>query len=299
MIVLTPVKDIIRQDMKVAVKTFLDEDFGTMNILSNRFMANLVFDSSLKNYAIVGHFLKEIAQDYLKIQPNKPLFKKNIHIGKKYVKKLKETIDRSEFIVVDVWNIAFAYKEDINNVFAPINETETYNKNIGFVDLCFEHLLNVIETNRDVLLVDQNAFLNGLLNEIDRIIRVHGMKPYHFAFKNLIQSFGRLYDYIRFSSLKMEGGFDKTIIQEGIKPYIDKMINFGREKKDSSSEDLYLEATDFMSDTILEWRKNFILFMDMGRIQKPTPKRIELPEEARKSIMEAISKDLEKDVGKE
>jgi hypothetical protein len=289
---LSILKTVLKEDLSAATEAFDRSDFTTMNILANRFMGNTVFDDSLLNYCVIGFFAKNVSLDFLRIQADEDLLKKKSKMGKTCLAELKKSLEQDVFSPILAWNAMFKYKQSMRETFTPESERGVYSENVDFVNRCFGKLTSLLKEEQEVLLMEQNLFLSGILNEMDRITRSHGMNYDHFAFFNIITAFEKLYRYLWYSAFQPNGIINREKLQRDISPYIDQIVSFREENKEEA--EIIATATTLISTILVSWRIQFILFMEIGLSKQPEQKRVELPEEAKKRIMEIITQDMGK-----
>lgn len=286
--------DVIKQDF-VAIKIAFERDsFEDMNIFCNRLMSNICFHET-KNLVLVGFMLREIAIEFINIRRDKASLEAAKKVGNEFVTKMKKVLDDESFDVVDLWKIYCDYENNIRSFLMNPIEKEAYRKDTEIARNVMANLINILISNKDLLLEKNNILLKGMINEIGRIIIVHGTEPFPLLFFSLIKGLDRCHDYVLFSFTSHIELVDKESIKREVFPFIDRIATIKSVDLTSVPKDAYETASKILIDLIVEWRKYFMYHMDILRVVTEE-RKIEFSEEARKKISGIVAQALEKEV---
>ncbi|MDH5461166.1 MAG: hypothetical protein OEZ29_01630 [Candidatus Bathyarchaeota archaeon] len=284
----------IKEDVKAALEAFKNDSFGAMNTLSNRIMANAIFDSD-KKLILPGFFLKDVAFVFgtLKIREKATAFSTAKSYGFKYVKEIDKLV--TDPIDDDkLWKGFHDFHRNIRKFQMSDFEEASYSENIEFTKKAFNWLLDYMDKEKNVLFEANNLFLDGIINEMSRILRVHSGELTDIFALSLIRALERYYDYFRRKYTIPSKGVDQKRVINEIFPFIGKIRSIYTEKKGAS------EVGEILWELVKGWREFFIQYMELPtarlRLEKEVERGIELPAEVKKKLTESVTKTLEKEI---
>ncbi len=279
-----------KQDFKAAQLALEAEDFELMNIFANRMMANAsIFKDS--KFALPGFFLKDIALALLPLKerrsPTPLVTAKNV--TESYVKELFENTKEGKFSLKHLWESYLDFYNRVRVTLLNEQEKESYIKEMpNFTHIAYQRLLEFLDANKELLHHKRCRLLAGIINEMDRISRAHGIELADLLIRSLIVSLNRCYEYVSTTSDSQEE-FTKRVKEE-ILHYIPRILQV-TEIIEKSVE----EANSLLWELIDQWREYFMKYMEIPR-PILVKEREELPEEVRKRLIEGVAKALEKEV---
>ena len=272
------------------MKALEDEDFESMNIYSNRIMGNSIMGSDGK-LALPGFFLKDISFTLgnIKARAQTSAFSTGKSIASRYGKRLSQHTVRSDFEEEALWNQYHEFQDNIRKFSMDMIEEDAYREpNKRFTRDAFVWLTSYLEDHKESLFNPKSRLLKGILNEMNRIGRNHGVELSETYATALITALDRCNDYVKRSSIS-DNDFEEKVKNETI-PFLERVITVLRQP---TSHDV----SELLWALIRRWREYFIEFMEPEKIgigiQQPE-KGIELPEETRKKLTEAVTKSLER-----
>lgn len=276
---------VIKQDLSAAINAFEEENFKYVNIMANRIMSNSLMGDNKNDYMIVGQLVKEISGEFGNIND---VYKERIKdcktIGSKFLKELQNYIEKEEYQVNELWESFYQYEKNIRGYFMTDIEIDSYDENLEFTRKVTIKLLKNLQDNKHILVDEKNVFLAAILNEISRIINVHGGEKQDFIFYFMIKTLGQYYGYLVFSETTRDGILkDEDRFKSKIYPYIDKIIEIF-----SNIEELDLESvTETLAEITIEWRKYILIYWEISK--PPKSQKKELPEEAKEVLNKALT----------
>lgn len=281
-----------RQDLQAAVKALEEEDFENMNIYSNRIMSNSIYGTERK-LALPGFYLKDISFILGNIKAKTPTsaFSTAKSLANEYAKNLSEKTSQSEFKEEELWLQFHEFMVNIRKFsLDPIEEKAYTQPNTSFTHEAFQWLISHLDKRREILLHPKNLLLKGILNEMNRLYRNHGVELAETYSMGLMTALDRCNDYVRMSS-RSENEFEERVKQE-ILPYLDRIIPVLKERPLD-----FENVNQLLWELVRKWRVYFIEFMERSHMVREAvyepEKGIELPEETRKKLTDAITKSLE------
>jgi len=288
---------IIKEDLKVA-KKYIEKRPELINVIGNRIMSNLLVadGNDEKILMLAGWTLREISGNLINIDRlgNESKFSNGMDISKIYLDKLIDLVSRNSYSDIKLCELYVNYEKEIRIHIIPESEDDIYTKKPEFTRkvnlMLIEHFLE----NKKLLLQENNHLINGLINEMARVINEHGAKEGDYITFLIFKAFDKYYDYATYAEM----GFDKKIdnkeqLESKLNPYLDKIIQLVPLLIEDNNEELYKHSGEIFIDLGVEFRKNFINYSD---IYIPTLKKeIELPQEAKERISETIAKAFEEE----
>jgi hypothetical protein len=278
----------LQADFKAIQRSCADDDFDNMNVFANRLMSNAVIESDRK-FLLIGFFLKDSAIEMLQLRAatknSAVSTAKTLVLG--FVQKLDDLSRQRDFDEEAMWDEYVGMSDRMRAFHLLPVEEKAYSANKEFTKKVANWMLSYLKTNQAVLLEPKNRLLKGCLNEIIRVYRVHGAAKREIIIWSLLTALDRFYDYVRFTSLK-GAELDTKKIQDVVFPYVEKICNF------VSHEIQIKDVDDILCELITRWRQAFVNYMELREIAGITVERgVQLPEETKAKITEAITRSLE------
>jgi len=280
----TDILEVIEQDVKAAYSAFKNDDFTDMNIFANRIMSNALLSEDPR-FTLVGFFMKEMARIYGSIKARKDLstFSTAKSLGDVYIKsiKLKGSIN-------ELWEQYHQFYNRVREHRHDEYEKESYKENIEFTRFAFRWLIKKLNEDRNTLFNENNQFMRGIINEMDRILKVHGGELVDLYALSLAKALQLYYEYVEYFSKDER----RKVIEKSVFPYIDDI-----------TKTLLQDAVDpkevalLLQRMIVDWRICFIHFMERPEfVPIEREKRVPITEETKKKISETVAKALEEEV---
>lgn len=288
--------EVVRSDIEASIKSFKNDDFENMNIFANRSMANAIFGEN-KKLILPGFFMKELTAIFGTLEARggkeQTAFSTAKAMGVKYVNSLSKFLSEEDFKESELWLEFHRLNEELRKFLVIKYEEETYKENTGFTRHAFEWLIGYLENKKETLFNPRNLLLKGVLNEMDRVFRVHSGTLLDTYVLSLVRALDRYYDYCRMAYRKIDGTLDEDRIKSQVFPYIEKIRNLFS----STTEPEASIVTETLWELVKAWREFFIEYMELPRPKIKVERGIELPEEAKRKITESVTKTLEKEIG--
>ncbi len=286
----------VLQDLDAAIAAFAKDRFDMMNIFANRLMANVVFGAT-PLLALAGFFAKDIAFTYgvLKRQGGDVAFSTAKSIGVAYLETLKSAIHCETPDEDKLWRNYHDLRSKLRGFALSEFETGAYTDDEEFAKDSVGWLLKYLDGHKETLLNPNNVLLKGIPNEIDRVFRVHGGSLVVTYAVSLLVALDRYYQYLVLSFSSEGPPQAKSGIREVLFPLVDTITSLllSDERIDSHRVDTLLW------DLVKGWREFFIQFMDVQtRPGMVVERGIELPEDAKRDLAQALTGALEKETGK-
>ncbi len=277
---------VILEDIAVADTVFTMDDFETMNILGNRIMSGAQFGDDPR-LALTGFFVKQVALAYLELKAHFPSRLSTAKpVGRDYLDTLhdfSETVGQD-----DLWQNYFNFADLMRHDLISDAERKAYSENQDFTAFTFSRLVDYLSKEREMLLDSRSVLLKGILNEIGRIYNVYGGRLREIYILCLIIALDRYFDYFRVRYGTPSGEVDGDALKGLVFPYIDKII-----KATTSEKELNPELVgEIMLNLVKDWRLFFIQYMELS--PRTSKRSIELPEESKRKLSEALGKALER-----
>jgi hypothetical protein len=215
----------ILEDLKTAIAAFKDDSFENVNIFANRIMSNSLFGTNNKLF-LPGFFLKEVAFTFgsLKAKKTGLAFSTAKAYGFSFVESLSKNLDTLD--EKELWTNFRDYEDKIRKYDISEWESKNYTDNIGFTEETFKWLLSYLKSNEQILLEPPNFLLKGIINEMNRVTKVHSASVKEIVILSVIISIDRNYDYInRYYFRQGARVIDEPKTKQVILPAIDNVIN--------------------------------------------------------------------------
>jgi hypothetical protein len=282
--------DISRQDLAAAKAAFEERDFRLMNILANRLMSNVLFGSEgEKIFALPGFFLKDMALDFINLRDETGL--NDLHkIAKTSIAQVEEALKR-DLDLASFWSAYLKYWNDTRKVNMTAAERKNYKDNAAFTSRAVSFLSKELFEGDSVFL-ENSLVIKGFLQEMDRISRCHGADDREMVLCLMVKAIDWVNDYYRLACLSAQGVVNSECIKTKLSPFLERIKRW----RDEQEEAPYKNASDILCDSILEWRRYYIVYLERGRLSPEAERRIELPLDTKKRIGDTIAEALQKDI---
>ena len=263
------------------------DDFEMMNILGNRIMSNALFSDDAR-LALAGFFVKQVALAYLEIKAHFPARLSSAKpVGRDYLDALRNfsaTVGHA-----DLWQNYHKFTDLIRHNLVSDEERQAYSDNPDFTAYAFGWLVDYLSKEREMLLDSRSALLKGILNEMGRIYNVFGGRPKETYVSCLIITLDRYFDYFRIRYGTSSGEVGDDALKRLVFPYIDKIVQVAAFEKEPNTG----LVGEIMLSLTKSWRSFFIQYMELSPRVSRRP--IELPEESKRRLSEALGKALERE----
>ncbi len=282
----------LEQDLAAARISFNDDNFRLMNIFANRVMSDAVFmtGSARRQGLLAGFFIRDVAFEMNRVSAlgkAGPISTAKAAV-KSYLDGIADSATKGHLTVDQFWKSYNEYANRVRKFGLEKAEERAYSENEEFTAIAARYLLDFLKSQERLLLDSRNLLLEGILNEIIRIYRVHGTSLREAVILSLLTYLQRVYNYIRYSRTSADGNVDQNVVESEIFSAIEKIRSV------ASKDPLDLEeATKTLESLMVSWREYFIRYVELPVAVGPAVERgIQLPEETKKKITEAITKDL-------
>lgn len=290
--------EIINQDMAAAIEALKRDEFDFVNIIGNRIATNLMIGNR-NDLIMVGFLVKEVPVELERIRDvNERNLPKGKDIGRRFLEELQSLLNKDQIDKKEIWEKYFNYEEDIRKYLLTGIESSTYKENPNFTKETRLMLLQHLNENKELLLKERNALINGIIGEISRVINTHGFYPEDLMFYLLLEVFRGYSDYFLYDYIERDEN-DKKEKEKEIKGYAEKIhkLFLG-----TDLDDIYEKSADIIGELGYKWRKYFINYGEIRLLLRAERRaeipRIEIPQEAKKKIGEVITEGLQKEVEK-
>ncbi len=284
------INKIIELDIKAAVQAFKANDFSTMNTFANRSMANAIMGEN-KKLLLPGFFLKDLALTYGIIFAQKDSAISTAKtVGNSYLESvLSITRKPDEKKLGALWKEFFDFNLKIKTYLKDDFERDNYmSDDPNFSHEAFVWLLNRLDESKNVLVNPRSLLLEGTINEMERIFKVHGCVERDFYTLSMMKALQRYFSYFKIAYRK-EDRLDEEVVKT-VFPHIEKM------KKVLSNEKIEIEGImDEVWNLTTKWRIFFIEYMEI-KASISIEKAIQLPEEVKSRLTKSVTQAMEKEV---
>jgi hypothetical protein len=288
------INQMFHDDLEAFTDAIEKEELELANIFANRYASDAYLLKS-DSHSILGALLKELILNLLEYKSRNQFSQDNIASAMQPV--LEIDIDGMKEIddIIPVFKKFFIYFKDHQALSITDIEQEAYIENDEISILYLDILLDYLRDRKDIVGQQWNIVSKGILNELNRIVKLYGFNTKVFLGWINLRMFDRVIDYQYFISQ-----FD---IPEDHQKYRDiscedlcNKIILVKEFEEDRKDQLVTQLT-ILSELTMLWRNYFLLYMD---IPKPGPsiqrREIRLPDDARKKIGDILTKALEKEV---
>lgn len=294
--------DVVKQDLSAALKALDEDNFRFVTIMGNRVTSNLLIGER-KDLMVFGYLLREVGHEFeaIKRRDEKRIGECK-EIGIEFLKGLRSIIIKESILSKEIWELYYEYENNIIKYIPDKIELSVYTSAPEFTEKATSMLVKHLDTNKDILVRENNQLIQGLLNELTRVINVHGLKRRDIVFYLLLQALSGYYEYLLYSETKAYTATieNKEEFKNKIYPYVDKIVDLISNFDTNSIEEMYNKTNEILGELCSEWRKFFLNYLDIIKTKIVYPERREeiIPEEARKKIGETIAKALEEEAKK-
>lgn len=250
---------IIKQDINAACKALEEDEFDLMNIFANRITSNAYFIDN-KRLTLPGVLIKEVAFDFISLRKIKGDISSIKSIGKDFCDRLKKLIHEENVEIIGMWKSFYEYKTKVRKLQVTKIEQNIYTDNIEFCDAVITKLVTSVNDEQLKKAVNgETRLIKGFINEIGRVISVHGTKPSQLSFLILLKMLDRNIDYLTYMPKKADSDVEE------IMKLAKQVFQFWSSSKSKKEDDIYTEATDILGNLTILWRKKFISYLDPYR----------------------------------
>jgi len=281
-------REIIKQNIKVAIEALERNNFDLINIIGNRIATDAMI-MDMNNLIIIGFFLKEVSVDLKRAEHSDKNLMRCKDAGRKFIGRLLSLIEDNKVKGREFWEAYFDYKKGVRRYMISDVEASIYEENQDFTRKAREVLLEHLSENVELLTQRNNKLTEGIISEMTRVINTYGFNPEDLIFYLLMRVFDSYYSYFIYDYLWRDAR-GKEEKRSELRSHIDNICRL------FSAEciDIYEESVKIIGKLGEKWRKYFINFGEIKALMYE--KGIELPPEAKRKIEEVIIEGLEREI---
>ncbi len=287
-------KEIFPQDLDVYGISIKDKDFKQSNIFANRIMSNAYLFNH-REIGIIGHILKEIAIDGTNLQQSKEpaVVIEYAKKSSKVVGGIIAMIEKNTIDLHEAWTLYYDQQKATNRMFMTKVEQDGYVKpDELFTSELIDQVLRIFEENITVLLERNNNLIKGILNEIGRAAKDHGLTRDDEHFLSLFRAVQRIDEYHR--GVTKGDGFVR-ITKEKLMSFVDKIIEINHKRKTSNFDEVVID--DLLWELVKLWRYYFIKYTDIMVPQfSIKEEKMSSEGEEESELVEEVKKQIEKEM---
>jgi len=282
----------LAQNLEASRIAFEKDDFRLTTVFANRLMSDALFmEPAIRRQAtLAGIFMRDVAFEMIRITQLGSVSTAKAAV-RSYVKLILDSAAKGAITSKSYWDVYGQYTNKIRKYGMSEEEQNAYSENVEFTKSAVRFLLDYLSSKTELLYDSRNLILEGVLNECIRIYRVQGAPTEEYVIINLLTYLQRVYNYIRYSQTESDQKVRGSTVKTEILPNIEKILGL------YSKEPLDLdESTNPLEKLALLWREYYVRYMEPATPTGSQAERgVELPEETKKKITTAITKDLEKE----
>ena len=286
-------KNVIIQGLQSAKNAIDKAQYVDINIYGNRIMSDAFFMPKNKSFYLAGFFIKNMSIVLSKLSIIHKEKEKNWGRGIELIDLFISIIEK-ESPYIELWEGYLNFINDIKVIEKDCHDIGAYEENVEYSRQVLAHCFKLLEEEKEVFYKERNVFINGIINELSRVITIHGFDNRMYSFFLIFKMLSNIYPYMIISSIE-KNEINKKSITERLIRDIELAIELF--KLDiTNDEELYDKVTDYLIHLIIKWRKYFIFYMEQLPPQKPIEKSIELPKETKEKIGKLLHNALEKEI---
>lgn len=295
----------LNQDLQAFVIAFEGEETRAdlAVVFANRFLSNLLFLNKPSPYATIGFGLRLSSMDNLRARQIANTAKDPTEVRRlvkeatrEWIVDIQERMASPEIDPVLVWRDLYKYVKSTRKVFLTSPEAAAYKDNELVTSGALSYLFDSFLLNDGEIAEPGTAVPDGCLNEIGRLVSVHGVSERDYPLVAIIFALSWLNEFVARYWTKSSVPAETVLaakkrfsaLLEPIRPLLQR-DNF------PNLEALAAPASTILSDILMTWRKDFIRFMDSAVIttKKGQP---QVSKETREKLSESIKGAIEKDL---
>lgn len=293
---------VLRQDFKAFTLSIEEGQIDLTVVFANRFLSNVVFGAD-KRYTTLGYILRDLAVDTLKASQVGGEAQKILKAGReKVLEAIAPLVEGANLDLVAAWKSYHGYVSKTRLALASKAEADAYTEMPEVAGEALKYLLDEFLLNERELAEPATVVPHGCFNEVSRLVTSHGVSEVDLPLIAILECLQWLYEYLP----RHWESTVNNLSAEGHKAYVAKVktrflafLNPMRPLLDRSQfpnlEAVAAPASDILANILIEWRKEFIRYMEIGGVTE-RKKPVAISKETREKLSESIKGAIEKDV---
>jgi hypothetical protein len=278
------------QDLNAIILAFEGDDYENTNIFANRLMSDAAILGDRK-HLLIGFFSKDVAAEMMELTATKKataLATAKAH-ATMFLSKMNDHAKKQAFDEEGIWNEYVILSDRLRKFHLTPHEEKAYSDDKKFTHEVATWLRQYLMEKQNLLFERKSRLLKGVLNELGRVYRVFGAEKPEVIFLSLVTALDRVCDYVRFAYRSPDGSIGSEVAKSEILPYPARISAL------MQGQPIDVAAVDLLlSELIVKWREAFINYLEVPHVVRvPVEKGVQLPEETKKRIAEAVTKALE------
>jgi len=287
-------KPTIIKDLRAFKSASERNDFEMSNVFANRIMSNAYLFND-KASALMGYCLKEISHDGMILNQIKDESTRDM-CSTECAKLADSFIGQVEKGTIDLSGSWTQYSNFVlKSRFAFLNEDEkkAYQiADLGFTKAGLGKICDILHENKDYLKNPSNNLFKGVLNEVGRLVKSHGIDLSDLRASSLLTLIERLDEYVKVTAVS-ENDFQERM-QKEIIPLVDEIIKTLSITDSFEKEE---RVYDILWKMINQWRLDFLLFLEPIKYDSIVQReQIGIKKQTKSRLVDALTKSIEKDL---
>jgi len=285
--------------LKEAKRLFENNDYNLTIIYSNRLISDALIMDDIEG-GIVGFVIRVLALSYTNFKNFNPEISDSKYLsevrvpGTEFLAALDRRSIGSGESIRTIWDQFVVFMNDFRRYQHSKSESMDYytgNSSEDYSNLVAEWMMHFLDISKSDLLLTNNNLLKGISNEIERISILTGYNVRNTLLMSCLMSMDWYLDFVKELAISDPVAYKNKINEEFI-PSIDELS-----KLLNGSEISVDGVTNMIWSFLKNWRKLFIVFMELT--PKPTLKdsKVVLPLEFKNKLTDALSKSVRREMG--
>lgn len=285
--------------LKEAEKLFGKDEYFLTTIYSNRIISDSFIIDDLE-WGLIGFIIRAMTMDYTKFKNSNFGKTDTIHINEVRtpgVELMATLVKMSASDIIDIkslWKNFMKFKNAFRGYQHSELESSSYyshNSSDDYTTFVSEWMIKFLETYKNYLYLTSNNLLKSIENEIERVSNLTGYNINITLFDSTIMTMDWYLDFVKqfgHSNPEMYG----NIIKEDFISGIERLISLMK------SNDINIEEiSKLIWENLKNWRKLFMVFMELPSGSTQTDNKISLPLEFRNKLTDILTKSVKKEMG--
>jgi hypothetical protein len=263
-------KKLLKEHLEASTQFIDSGDYPRLTVQANRMITDATLWGFEKNLVLPGLILRLASMDIAVVMsPKPPNFAIEFPENRAVLELIKEIKDllaspNSDEIDSRYWKAYETYYATFWESARRRIEGRIYTINSPLVDEAFKWNFNKMKEWKNLLIEIRGAPVQGIVNELNRIMHAHGANARQLACHGAAQTFLWWYSIISWKYSDNSG----NVNYENVKDQISSIVEKISQSYGIRENDLFREITEISHSLLTEWRSNLISYYDYHAIEQ-------------------------------
>lgn len=257
------IRPVIQEHLNGAIYYIDEGKYSNVSIQANRMITEATLWSDETNLVLLGFALRLA---HIEFEAGRSQNNGNVIISQKnafleFSKSLGNLLKSEEPIAAEaVWKQYHAFYFSFWSAHRINVDGKWYQPKPEFVDLVFTWAIDRMDDWSETVGEIRGNPIDGLMNEVERVVRTHGVTIRQLVALGMLQSISWRIEYAIWKTLGRDGFPDEEKVTATLLPSVKELVRIGRLPNEP---EFISSSSQFIKEMMTTWRTDFVRYYDL------------------------------------